>query len=123
MQTVNCRKYIKQLGCIWMDNRNNKELDFFCERLKYYRKKCNMTQSQFSERIGVSEHYVRLIENGYSVPSVELFQQICKALDVPAYNLLQSSSDALRYTNPVFYEKLKSMDEKSLTNLLNTLFR
>lgn len=106
-----------------MSNTKNEELALFRERLKYYRKKLNMTQAQLAEKIDVSEHYIRLIENGYNVPSVELFTEICKVLDVPAYNLLQSNNDAVRFTNPELYEKLKSMDERQLISILNSIFR
>lgn len=98
-------------------------MTFFCERLKYYRQKCKMTQAQLSEKLGVSEHYVRLIENGYSIPSVSLFIEICKTLDIPAYNLLQSSNEPLRYRKPHFYEKLKSLDIATLKEILNTLMQ
>ncbi|GFI55771.1 hypothetical protein IMSAG013_00822 [Clostridiales bacterium] len=104
-----------------MKNKKNSEIAFLGERLKYYRKKSNITQAQFSEKIGVSEHYVRLIENGYSVPSVALFIQICKTLEIPAYNLLQSKDEALRFSKPNFYNRLKSLDEAKLNQILNML--
>ncbi len=106
-----------------MSNTKNEELALFGERLKYYRKRLNMTQAQLAEKIDVSEHYVRLIENGYNAPSVELFAEICKALDVPAYNLLQSNNEAVRFANPKLYEKLQSMDESQLNSILNSIFR
>ena len=82
-----------------------------------------MTQAQLAEKIGVSEHYVRLIENGYNIPSVDLFVEICKVLDVPAYNLLQSNNEAARFTNSELYEKLKVMDENQLNSILDIIFR
>ena len=106
-----------------MSNTKTDDFVFFRERLRYYRKKLGMTQAQLAEKIDVSEHYVRLIENGYSTPSLELFQVICKELDVPAYNLLQSDNEAIRFTKPKFYEKLKSMDERQLNSILNMLFK
>lgn len=106
-----------------MQNKNDEELNFFCERLKYYRKKQNLTQAQLSEKIGVSEHYVRLIENGYSIPSVELFILICKALDIPAYNLLQSPNEALKYIKPNFCNKLKLLDDSKLRQILDVLIK
>ncbi|GFI55773.1 hypothetical protein IMSAG013_00824 [Clostridiales bacterium] len=105
-----------------MSNTRNEDFAFFRERLRYYRKKLGMTQAALAERIDVSEHYVRLIENGYNIPSVELFLTICKELDVPAYNLLQSDHEAIRFTNPNLYEKLKSMDESQLNSILDMLF-
>lgn len=106
-----------------MSNPKREEFAFFRERLRYYRKKLGLTQEQFAEKINVSEHYVRLIENGYSIPSAKLFQVICKELDVPAYNLLQSKHEAIRFTNPNLYEKLKAMDEEQLNSILNMLFK
>lgn len=82
-----------------------------------------MTQAYLSEQVEVSEHYIRLIENGYSIPSVELLIQICKTLDIPAYNLLQSSNEALRFTKPNFYNCLKSLDEAKLNQILNMLMQ
>lgn len=82
-----------------------------------------MTQAQLAEKLDVSEHYVRLIENGYNIPSVELFIGICRVLDVPAYNLLQSNNEAVRFKNPDLYEKLKSMDDDQLNSILDFIFR
>ena len=104
-------------------NVKNDDLHVFRERLKYYRKKLKLTQAQLAEEINVSEHYIRLIENGYSVPSVELFQDICKKLDIPAYNFLQTEHEALRFTNPTLCDKLIAMDEQQLQSLLDTLFK
>lgn len=106
-----------------MGNANNDDLTFFRERLRYYRKKLGLTQAQLAEKLDVSEHYIRLIENGYSTPSTDLLQVMCKELDIPAYNLLQSKHDAIRFTNPQLCEKLKSMDEKQLNALLDALFK
>ncbi|MCI9449364.1 MAG: helix-turn-helix transcriptional regulator [Clostridiales bacterium] len=96
---------------------------FYREKLKYYRKKLSLTQAQLAEKICVSEHYVRLIENGYNIPSVDLFVEICKVLDVPAYNLLQSNNEAVRFTKSKLYKKLKFMDENQLNSILDIIFR
>lgn len=106
-----------------MSKIKNDELAVFREQLQYYRKKSGMTQAQLAEKVDVSEHYIRLIENGYSVPSVELFMKICSELDIPAYHLLQSQKDTMRFTKPNFYDKLKAMDEHQLNTILNILFQ
>lgn len=106
-----------------MSNIKDNDLAFFAERVRYYRKKSGMTQAQLAEKIDVSEHYVRLIENGYSIPSAELFCKICKTLETPAYSLLQSENDSLRFVKPELYEKLQSMSEEQLNSILNILFK
>lgn len=56
----------------------------FGERLKYYRKRAGLTQEEFSEKIGKSPHHLSEIERGLSLPSLPIFYNICKILDVPA---------------------------------------
>lgn len=56
----------------------------FGERLKYYRKKAGLTQEEFSELIDRTPHHVSDMERGVSFPSLPIFYNICKILDVPA---------------------------------------
>lgn len=54
------------------------------KRIKFYRERSCLTQAQLAEKIGKSTHHLTQIERGLSLPSLPMFYNICKALDVPA---------------------------------------
>lgn len=58
------------------------------KRIKQRRKELNITQNQFAEMLQISNNHLSTIENGKGHTSMELFCQICVALNVnPDYLL------------------------------------
>ncbi len=51
-------------------------------RISEIRKKNNLTQEQFSKRMGISKNYVNLIENGRKTPGDRLVSDICREFNV-----------------------------------------
>lgn len=52
------------------------------ERIKSIRLKLSLTQSEFGEKIGISQNYVWMIEKGERVPSDRTVADICRVFNV-----------------------------------------
>ena len=52
------------------------------ERIKSIRLKIGLTQSEFGEKIGISQNYVWMIEKGERVPSDRTVADICRVFNV-----------------------------------------
>ena len=48
---------------------------FIAERIKYYRKKMNLTQAELAEMVDLSDQHLSRIERGCYVPSLTTFFQ------------------------------------------------
>lgn len=53
------------------------------KRIKYFREKAGLTQAQFGEAIRKSPHHITQIERGLSLPSLPMFFDIARVLNVP----------------------------------------
>ncbi|MCI8820059.1 MAG: helix-turn-helix transcriptional regulator [Clostridia bacterium] len=62
--------------------------EILAKRIKNIRQENNLTQSQFGEKLSVSQDNVSLWENGKSLPTAEQIINICKLFNVTADYLL-----------------------------------
>lgn len=51
-------------------------------RIKKRRRELNLKQNELSEMLGISNNYLSNIENGHSIPSLEVFSDICVKLKI-----------------------------------------
>lgn len=51
-------------------------------RIKKRRRELNLKQNELSEMLGISNNYLSNIENGHSIPSLEVFSDICIKLKI-----------------------------------------
>lgn len=51
-------------------------------RIKKRRRELNLKQNELSEMMGISNNYLSNIENGHSIPSLEVFSDICIKLKI-----------------------------------------
>lgn len=58
------------------------------ERIKEIRQENNLTQSEFGQRLSVSQDTISLWEKGRAYPNTEYVIDICKKFDVSADYLL-----------------------------------
>ena len=59
------------------------------KRIRKRRKEMKLRQTELAKAAGISNHYLCNIERGKSIPSLEVFVEICNALRVtPDYLLL-----------------------------------
>lgn len=65
----------------------------FGQNLRRHRKQAGLTQEQLSEKLGISQKHLSIIENGAQFASASLIDCICAELNVSAGELFGSSFD------------------------------
>lgn len=66
-------------------------LEFFAENLRTARGEASLTQSELSDRIGVSVTYIHMLEKGLrKEPKLSLLLKLCGALNCTPNDLLES---------------------------------
>jgi len=60
---------------------------YLAERLRRFREAKNLSQGDIEKRTGLLRCYISRVENGHTVPAIETLQKICRALEVPMYQL------------------------------------
>lgn len=76
---------VKELCIIFLITRGeNMHIDFneLGIRIKKRRRELNLKQNELSEMLGISNNYLSNIENGHSIPSLEVFSDICIKLKI-----------------------------------------
>lgn len=58
-------------------------------KIKYYRKLKDLTQAVFSEKLGCTENYVSLIENGRKNISLKMLYKISNVLEISTNKLFE----------------------------------
>ncbi len=66
----------------------NIDFDMLGTRIKKRRRELNLKQNELSEMLGISNNYLSNIENGHSIPSLEVFSDICVKLKITPDMLL-----------------------------------
>jgi len=64
------------------------------ERIRVIRQEKRLSQGDIEKRTGLLRCYISRVENGHTVPAVETLEKICRALEVPLYQLFYDG-DAL----------------------------
>jgi transcriptional regulator with XRE-family HTH domain len=59
----------------------------FIENLRFWRKKCGISQLKLSEMVNISPNYLNAVENGKNFPSPEVIQNISDSLEILPYQL------------------------------------
>lgn len=65
----------------------------FGQNVRRYRKQAGLTQEQLSEKLGISQKHLSIIENGAQFASASLIDEICAGLNISVGALFGSSSD------------------------------
>ena len=60
----------------------------FCERLAVELKACGLTQKELAEKLNIDPANITNWKKGINLPSLEVFFELCKLLDVSADYLL-----------------------------------
>ncbi len=85
--------------------------EIFRQNLRYYRKKCGLTQEALSEKIGLNPKYITNIEAQSKFPSAETIDAIATALGIkPAQLFIEQGCpiNAILFDKNVFIEDLIS---------------
>ena len=73
------------------------------ERIRYYRKRAQMTQKQLAESCGITEPAIRNYELGNRIPSYDTLDDIAAALQINYYTLADPNLSALAGVMHVFF--------------------
>jgi transcriptional regulator with XRE-family HTH domain len=63
--------------------------------MKYYRKVLGISQAKLAEKAQVTDNYIALVETGKRFPSVNMLEQIAKALERDTIELFSPKQDDL----------------------------
>ena len=88
----------------------------FGRNVKKYRKQARLTQEQLSERLGVSQKHLSIIETGTQFASASLIGRISEELNVSPADLFGGSSDEV-------LEEIKKTRNMIMTMMMNELNR
>ena len=67
----------------------------FGRNVQKYRKIKNLTQEQLSEKLGISQKHLSIIETGTQFASASLIERICEELEVSPADLFGGSDDEI----------------------------
>lgn len=84
----------------------------FGQNVKKYRKQAGFTQEQLSEKLGVSQKHLSIIETGAQFASASLIGRISEVLKVSPADLFGGSSDEV-------LNEIKFMRETIVSMLMN----
>ncbi len=84
----------------------------FGQNVKKYRKQAGLTQEQLSEKLGVSQKHLSIIETGTQFASASLIGRISEVLKVSPADLFGGSSDEV-------LNEIKFMRETIVSMLMN----
>jgi transcriptional regulator with XRE-family HTH domain len=56
-----------------------------CDRLRELRESKNLSQGDIEKRTGLLRCYISRVENGHTVPAIEILEKLARALEVPLY--------------------------------------
>ena len=77
------------------------------DRLRALREQKNLSQGQIEKRSGLLRCYISRVEHGHTVPSIETLEKMCRALEVPLFQLFYEGK------NPPALPKFKSINTPS----------
>lgn len=78
------------------------------ERLTQLRMRKRMSQGDIERRTGLLRCYISRVENGHTVPSVETLEKMCRALEIPLYQLFWDGDV------PQDFKKMIGMQKRTL---------
>jgi transcriptional regulator with XRE-family HTH domain len=61
--------------------------DIFSRKLRENRRKCGFTQERLAEIVGISTHYLAMLETARNFPTSDTLEKIAAALEIPVYEL------------------------------------
>lgn len=98
------------------------------DNIRHFRKVRNLTQDELSELLDVTSAYVSQLECGIHLPSMSIFIDLCKALEVEASILLgevvPTELDEQDHRRWKLYKLMETLDDEevdAVTSLVKTM--
>ena len=67
---------------------------YLAGRLRQLREAKKLSQGDIEKRTGLLRCYISRVENGHTVPALETLEKICRALELPVYQLFYEGPEA-----------------------------
>jgi len=61
--------------------------DIFSKKLRENRRKRGLTQEKLAETVGISTHYLAMLETARNFPTSDTLERLASALEIPVYEL------------------------------------
>ena len=61
--------------------------EVFASKLREYRRKCGLTQENLAETVGISTHYLAMLETGRNFVTSDTLERLAAALEIPVFEL------------------------------------
>jgi transcriptional regulator with XRE-family HTH domain len=61
--------------------------EIFSRKLRENRRKCGYTQEKLAEIVGISTHYLAMLETARNFPTSDTLERLSAALEIPVYEL------------------------------------
>ena len=61
--------------------------EVFASKLREYRRKCGFTQENLAETVGISTHYLAMLETGRNFVTSDTLERLAAALGIPVFEL------------------------------------
>jgi len=61
--------------------------DIFSRKLRENRRKCGFTQEKLAEIVGISTHYLAMLETARNFPTSDTLERLSATLEIPVYEL------------------------------------
>ena len=71
---------------------NNSLQEIFLNNLKFYRKKCGLSQEALSEKLNKGVNYINKIESHASFPTIQVIEEIADILGIKAAMLFEEEA-------------------------------
>jgi len=66
---------------------------YLADKLRQLREAKQLSQGDIEKRTGLLRCYISRVENGHTVPAIETLEKICRALEVPMYQLFYEGEE------------------------------
>lgn len=91
----------------------------FGTNLKRYRKRCNLTQEELSEKIDITQKHLSLIETGSTFVSAEVIEKLSEVLGVPVASFFYSEEE--NSGSDSFLHKMDIIIEEELYSAMKSI--
>ena len=96
--------------------------DLFAKRFKEYRRKARLTQQEVADKLEISPNFIRQLEAGDKLPSLETFERISLIFGVPSDCLLQDlDEEHCVFAIAGLIEKLRTKNHEQLQTIIEIL--
>lgn len=91
-------------------------------RIKERRVALGLTQEEFSEKIGIGQHYMSMIERGESFPRYEVLIDLINGLETSADYIFQDVlNHTAQYKASELWEKIQALPEEKQRWILKSV--